>query len=69
MHADHPLKWPTLARRSTILCSMLERFFLKPQTVDRILGCWLGSRIEAYVTALCDQGYSTRTILRRVPIS
>src|SRR5208337_155697 len=47
---------------------MLERFFLKPQTVDRILRCWLGSRIEAYVTILCDQGYSTRTILRRVPI-
>ena len=38
------------------------------KTVDRILGCWLGSRIEAYVTILCDQGYSTRTILRRVPI-
>jgi integrase/recombinase XerD len=47
---------------------MLERFFLKPLTVDRILRCWLGSRIEAYVTILCDQGYSTRTILRRVPI-
>lgn len=47
---------------------MLERFFLKPQTVDRILGCWLGSRIESYVTILCEQGYSARTILRRVPI-
>ena len=47
---------------------MLERFFLKPMTVDRILGCWLGSQIEAYVTILCDRGYSTRTILRRVPI-
>jgi site-specific recombinase XerD len=48
--------------------AMLERYFLKPQTVDGILGCWLGSRIKAYVTILCDQGYSTRTILRRVPI-
>jgi integrase/recombinase XerD len=48
--------------------AMLERFFLKPQTIDGILGCWLGSRIEAYVTILCDQGYSARTILRRVPI-
>jgi len=47
---------------------MLERFFVKPQTVDRILDCWLGSRIESYVAILCEQGYSARTILRRVPI-
>src|SRR5262249_61152398 len=38
--------------------AMLERFFLKPQTVDRITGCWLGPRIELYVMALCEQGYS-----------
>jgi hypothetical protein len=25
---------------------MLERFFLKPRTVDRIMGCWLGQNIE-----------------------
>jgi len=47
---------------------MLERFFLKPQTVDRIMGCWLGPQIELYVTILCEQGYSQRSILRRVPI-
>jgi site-specific recombinase XerD len=48
--------------------AMLERFFLKPQTVDRIMGCWLGPEIELYLTVLCKQGYSTRSILRRVPI-
>src|SRR6266403_627874 len=48
--------------------AMLERFFLKPQTVDRIMGCWLGPRIELYVTALCERGYAARSILRRVPI-
>jgi integrase/recombinase XerD len=48
--------------------AMLERFFLKPQTVDRIMGCWLGPRIELYVMALCEQGYSARSIIRRVPI-
>src|ERR1700730_3846488 len=48
--------------------AMLERFFLKPQTVDRIMGCWLGPEIELYVTVLLKQGYSTRSILRRVPI-
>jgi site-specific recombinase XerD len=48
--------------------AVLERYFLKPQTVDRILACWLGSRIESYVAALADRGYSVRTVLRRVPI-
>lgn len=47
---------------------MLERFFVKPQTVDRIMGCWLGSRIDQYVTALCEQGFAVRSIYRRVPI-
>ena len=47
---------------------MLERFFLKPQTVDRIMGCWLGQNIELYAAALCETGYSARSILRRVPI-
>src|SRR4051794_41653573 len=48
--------------------AMLERFFLKPQTVDRIMACWLGPRIELYVTALCERGYAARSILRRGPI-
>lgn len=47
---------------------MLERFFVKPQTVDRIKDCRLGPQIELYVTALCEQGYAARTIYRRVPI-
>ena len=47
---------------------MLERFFVKPQTVDRIMGCWLGSQIDQYVAALCERGYAVRSIYRRVPI-
>jgi integrase/recombinase XerD len=47
---------------------MLERFFLKPQTVDRIKGCWLGENIELYAAKLFETGYSARSILRRVPI-
>jgi integrase/recombinase XerD len=47
---------------------MLERFFLKPQTVERIMGCWLGQNIELYAAALCERGYSARSILRRIPI-
>lgn len=47
---------------------MLERFFVKPQTVDGIIGCWLGSQIDQYVAALCERGYAVCSIYRRVPI-
>lgn len=47
---------------------MLERFFVKPQTVDGIMGCWLGSQIDQYVAALCERGYAVRSSYRRVPI-
>ena len=47
---------------------MLERFFFKPQTVDRITGCWLGQNIELYAAMLIETGYSARNLLRRVPI-
>ena len=47
---------------------MLERYFIKPSTVDRIRGSWIAAEIEAYVAWLADQGYSTKSIWRRVPI-
>ncbi len=47
---------------------MLERFFLKPRTIDRIMGSWLGKDIELYASTLFETGYSARSILRRVPI-
>jgi integrase/recombinase XerD len=47
---------------------MLEKYFVKPQTVDRIRALWLGSEIECYVARLSEQGYANRTVLRRVPI-
>jgi hypothetical protein len=46
---------------------MLETYFVKPQTVDRIRACWIGAEIERYAAWLSEQGYSTRTVLRRVP--
>ena len=46
---------------------MLETYFVKPQTVDRIRACWIGAEIERYAGWLSGQGYSTRTVLRRVP--
>lgn len=47
---------------------MLERYFVRPETVDRIRACWLGSAIERYTVWLSEQGYSARSIQRRVPI-
>src|SRR5262245_50351485 len=47
---------------------MLERYFVKPQTVDRIRNAWLGDPIERYVSRLTEQGYSPRNVHRRVPL-
>jgi len=45
---------------------MLETYFVKPQTVDRIRACWIGAEIVRYAGWLAEQGYSTRTVRRHV---
>jgi len=47
---------------------MLEKYFIKPQTLDRIRGHWLGEPVERYVTWLHEQGYGARNVFRRVPL-
>ena len=47
---------------------MLERYFVKPSTVDRIRGSWLAPEIERYVEWMASQGYAVRNVYRRVPI-
>ena len=47
---------------------MLEKYFVKPQTVDRVRGCWIGAEIERYVEWLCGRQYAARTVWHRVPI-
>lgn len=47
---------------------MIERYFLKPQTQDRIRASWLSEPIERYVTWLHEQQYAARNVHRRVPI-
>lgn len=47
---------------------MLEQYFVKPATVDRIRGSWIATEIETYVAWLVEHGYSTKSIWRRVPI-
>jgi integrase/recombinase XerD len=46
---------------------MLEEYFVKPDTVDRIRASWIGPQIEQYVAWLAGQGYGARCVWRRVP--
>ena len=46
---------------------MLETYFAKPETVERIRASWIGSEIEQYVGWMADHGYDVRSIWRRVP--
>ena len=47
---------------------MLERYYIKPKTLDRVRDSWLGEPIENYVVWLAERGHSARTICRRVPM-
>ncbi len=47
---------------------MLESYFVRPQTVDRIRASWIGAEVQRYVVWLDEQGYSSRCVLRRVPL-
>ncbi|MHB1475717.1 MAG: tyrosine-type recombinase/integrase [Dermatophilaceae bacterium] len=47
---------------------MLEEYFRKPSTVDRIRGSWMAAEIESYVVWLVENRYSLKSIWRRVPI-
>lgn len=47
---------------------MLERYYVRPNSVDRIRSSWLGAPIEKYVEWLAEQGYAARTVLRRTPL-
>jgi site-specific recombinase XerD len=46
---------------------MIEHYFLKPETCDRIRASWLGEPIQRYVTWLHEHGYAARNVFRRVP--
>ncbi len=47
---------------------MLEKYYIKPETVDRVRSLWIGPAIEQYVTWLDEHHYSSRSILRRIPV-
>jgi integrase/recombinase XerD len=47
---------------------MLERYFVRPDTVDRIRSSWIGGAVDQYVTWLSERNFSGRCVSRRVPI-
>ncbi|ODU78650.1 MAG: integrase [Bordetella sp. SCN 68-11] len=47
---------------------MLELYFIRPATVDRIRANVAGAYIEHYVSWLRAQGYADRNVFKRVPI-
>ena len=47
---------------------MLNRYFIRPTTVDRIRASWIGDAIERYVVWLSEQNYAARNVFVRVPI-
>jgi integrase/recombinase XerD len=47
---------------------MLDRCFVRSETLDRIRSSWLGPLIEQYAAWLCERGYRVRTLATRVSI-
>jgi len=47
---------------------LLNRYFIRPTTVDRIRASWIGDVIERYVVWLTEQHYAARNVSFRVPV-
>jgi hypothetical protein len=47
---------------------MLEDYYVKPSTIDRVRGSWLAPQIESYLEWLEAHGYSRLVVYRRLPL-
>jgi integrase/recombinase XerD len=47
---------------------MLERYYIRPVTVDRVRNSWIVVAIEQYVDWLAERRYASKTVLRRIPL-
>jgi integrase/recombinase XerD len=47
---------------------MLEHYYVRPDTVDRIRSSWIAPAIEQYVEWLATRRYRRTTVLRRIPL-
>src|SRR3990172_6915913 len=47
---------------------MLEQYYVRPVTVDRVRASWIIPAIEQYVGWLAERRYSSRSVSRRLPL-
>lgn len=47
---------------------MLDVYYIRPETLDRIRASWIAPAIEQYVHWLTEQHYTARSVLHRVPV-
>jgi integrase/recombinase XerD len=47
---------------------MLEQYYVRPVTVDRIRGSWIALPLEQYVDWLTAQQYTRSSVSRRIPL-
>jgi integrase/recombinase XerD len=47
---------------------MLEYYYVKPSTIDRVRSSWLAPQIESYLEWLQAHSYSRLVVYRRLPL-
>ncbi|MCP3441162.1 site-specific integrase [Bradyrhizobium sp. CCGUVB14] len=47
---------------------MLEKYYIRPATIDRIHESWIASAVEQYVRWMAERRYTDRSVSRRIPI-
>jgi integrase/recombinase XerD len=47
---------------------MLEKYYIRPATIDRLHESWITSAIEQYVIWMAERRYADRSVSRRIPI-
>jgi integrase/recombinase XerD len=47
---------------------MLENYYIRPTTIDRLHESWIASAVEQYVTWMAERLYADRSVSRRIPI-
>lgn len=47
---------------------MLEKYYIRPTTIDRIHESWIASAVEQYVSWMAERRYTDSSVSRRIPI-
>jgi integrase/recombinase XerD len=47
---------------------MLEKYYVRPTTIDRLHESWITSAVEQYVTWMAERRYADDSVSRRIPI-